>query len=177
MPLQRIVASPTRVQERLRACLMHMTMLAEARGFFFQTLIFEKLGVSDSILARVLFDTVVILAVFIPAVMVFAMFAIWWERKVAGHMQSRLGPNRVGPIGILQSLADGIKLLTKEDLLPKDADSLLFRLAPYLAFAPAFAAFLALPFGPEMTFEPRLNVRSEERRVGKECRCRWSRDM
>ena len=137
---------------------MHTTMLAEATGFFFQTLVFEQLGVSDSILARVIFDTVVILAVFIPAVMVFAMFAIWWERKVAGHMQSRLGPNRVGPIGILQSLADGIKLLTKEDLLPKDADPLLFRLAPYLAFAPAFAAFLALPFGPNLCFEPRLNV-------------------
>src|SRR5256886_9357642 len=137
---------------------MHMAMVGGPGGFFFQTLIFEKLGVADSLLARVLFDTVVILAVFIPAVMGFAMFAIWWERKVAGHMQSRLGPNRVGPIGILQSLADGIKLLTKEDLLPKDADALLFRLAPYLAFAPAFAAFLALPFGPNLCFEPRLNV-------------------
>src|SRR3954469_1293949 len=137
---------------------MHTMMVAQAQGFFFQSLIFDKLGVSDSILARVLFDTVVILAVFIPAVMVFAMFAIWWERKVAGHMQSRLGPNRVGPIGILQSLADGIKLLTKEDLLPKDADGVLFRLAPYLAFAPAFAAFLAIPFGPNLCFEPRLNV-------------------
>jgi NADH-quinone oxidoreductase subunit H len=73
-------------------------------------------------------------------------------------MQSRLGPNRVGPIGILQSLADGIKLILKEDLVPKDADWLLFRLAPYLAFAPAFAAFVALPFGPDFTFEPRLNV-------------------
>src|SRR5205809_167454 len=137
---------------------MHTTMLAEASGFFFQTLVFEKLGVPDSILARVIFDTVVILAVFIPAVMVFAMFAIWWERKVAGHMQSRLGPNRVGPIGILQSLADGVKLLFKEDLIPKDADSVLFRLAPYLAFAPVFAAFVAMPFGPEFTFEARLNV-------------------
>src|SRR5678816_1509506 len=86
------------------------------------------------------------------------MFSIWWERKVAGHMQSRLGPNRVGPIRLLQPLADGIKLILKEDLVPKDADWLLFRLAPYLAFAPAFAAFVALPFGPDFTFEPRLNV-------------------
>jgi NADH-quinone oxidoreductase subunit H len=132
--------------------------LAEAGVFFFQKLVFDALGFSDTILARLGFDVVVILAVFIPAVMVFAMFAIWWERKVAAHMQSRLGPNRVGPIGLLQSLADGIKLLTKEDLLPKDADGLLFRMAPYLAFAPAFAAFLALPFGPNLTFEPRLNV-------------------
>jgi NADH-quinone oxidoreductase subunit H len=135
-----------------------MMLLAADSGFSFQKLIFDTLGVSDSILARAIYSVAGILLVFIPAVMLFAMFAIWWERKVAGHMQSRLGPNRVGPIGILQSLADGIKLLTKEDLLPKDADALLFRMAPYLAFAPAFAAFLALPFGPNLCFEPRLNV-------------------
>src|SRR4051794_26698345 len=129
---------------------MHTTMLADAGSFFFQKLIFDALGVSDTILARVVFDVAVILAVFVPAVMVFAMFAIWWERKVAGHMQSRLRPDRVGPIGLLQSLADGIKLLTKEDLMPGSADGLLFKLAPYLAFAPAFAAFLAIPFAPNL---------------------------
>src|SRR4051794_35266532 len=100
----------------------------------------------------------VVAVVFTPGVLLFAMFAIWWERKVSGHMQSRLGPNRVGPIGILQSLADGIKLLTKEDLTPRDCDPVLFRLAPYLAFAPVFAAFLAIPFGPNLTFEPKLNA-------------------
>jgi NADH-quinone oxidoreductase subunit H len=86
------------------------------------------------------------------------MFAIWWERKIAGHIQCRPGPNRVGFFGLLQSLADGIKLLTKEDLRPKDSDGLLFRLAPYLAFAPVFAAFLALPFAPNLTYEPKLNA-------------------
>src|SRR5438477_1367769 len=136
-----------------------MLTIADASPFFFQKLVFAALEIANpSALQILIFDIVVILAVFVPAVMVFAMFAIWWERKVAGHMQSRLGPNRVGPIGILQSLADGIKLLTKEDLIPKDADALLFRLAAYLAFAPAFAAFLALPFGPNLCFEPRLNV-------------------
>src|SRR5208282_2052396 len=85
-------------------------------------------------------------------------FCIWWERKVAGHMQCRPGPNRVGPFGILQSVADGVKLLLKEDLIPRDADHFLFRMAPYLAFTPVFAAYLALPFGPNFTFEPGLNV-------------------
>lgn len=93
-----------------------------------------------------------------PCILLFAMFAIWWERKVAGHIQCRPGPNRVGIFGLLQSLADGIKLLTKEDLRPKDSDGLLFRLAPYLAFTPVFAAFLALPFAPNLTFEPKLNA-------------------
>lgn len=105
-----------------------------------------------------MYSAAIVGLVFTPGVLLFAMFAIWWERKVAGHIQSRLGPNRVGPIGILQSLADGIKLLGKEDLKPAEADSLLFRIAPYLAFAPAFAAFLALPYGPNFIFEPRLST-------------------
>ena len=97
-------------------------------------------------------------AVFLGVISVVAMFCIWWERKVAGHIQCRPGPNRVGPIGILQSLADGLKLLTKEDLVPPFGDRFLFRLAPYLAFAPAFAAFLALPFAPNLVAAPELNV-------------------
>jgi NADH-quinone oxidoreductase subunit H len=136
-----------------------MLTFADASPFFFQKLVFDALSIEKPDSLQVLaFDLAAIFVVFVPGVMLFAMFAIWWERKVAGHMQSRLGPNRVGPIGLLQSLADGIKLVTKEDLVPKDADKLMFRLAAYLAFAPAFAAFLALPFGPNLCFEPRLNV-------------------
>jgi len=74
-------------------------------------------------------------------------FAIWAERKVSGRIQDRLGPTRVGPYGLLQSLADGIKLISKEDFAPTDADRFLFRFAPYLAFCASFCGFLALPFG------------------------------
>ncbi len=79
-----------------------------------------------------------------------AFLYIWAERKVSARMQDRLGPTRVGPLGLLQSLADGIKLITKEDTTPDVADKFLFRLAPYLAFAASFTAFLALPFGKDL---------------------------
>jgi NADH-quinone oxidoreductase subunit H len=82
-----------------------------------------------------------------------AMYAIWWERKTAGHIQSRLGPMRVGGWhGWAQSLADGIKCIAKEDTIPDQADRPLFRLAPYLCFVPVVIAFLALPFGVYWVF-------------------------
>ncbi len=76
-----------------------------------------------------------------------ALAFIWLERKVAGRIQDRLGPTRVGgKFGWLQTLADGIKLIAKEDTMPKDADPLLFRLAPYISLTSAFAAYIVLPF-------------------------------
>ncbi|MBI3818630.1 MAG: NADH-quinone oxidoreductase subunit NuoH [Planctomycetes bacterium] len=76
---------------------------------------------------------------------VVAMFSIWLERRVAGRIQSRIGPNRVGPFGLLQSLADGVKLLLKEDIIPSGADRSLFILAPALVMASALGMFAALP--------------------------------
>jgi NADH-quinone oxidoreductase subunit H len=76
-----------------------------------------------------------------------AVFFIWLERKVCGRIQDRLGPTRVGgKFGWLQTIADGVKLLVKEDVIPASADHMLFRLGPYIAFCGSFAAFLALPF-------------------------------
>lgn len=83
----------------------------------------------------------------IHVVAVGALGFIWLERKVAGRIQDRLGPTRVGgKFGWLQTLADGIKLITKEDLMPQDADAMLFRIAPYISFCASFAAYIALPF-------------------------------
>lgn len=76
-----------------------------------------------------------------------AFMGIWAERKVSARMQDRLGPTRVGPAGLLQSLADGVKLIAKEDVAPQGSDTFLFKLAPYLAFCASFCGFLALPFG------------------------------
>jgi NADH-quinone oxidoreductase subunit H len=85
------------------------------------------------------------------ALMVSVMLMIWFERKVISDMQSRIGPNRAGPFGIAQTLADGIKLFFKEDLLPDQADRFVFKLAPYLTIIPAFLSFAIVPIGGEVT--------------------------
>ena len=72
---------------------------------------------------------------------------VWLERRVSGRMQARIGPNRVGPQGLLQFLADGIKLLAKEDVVPTSADKPVFLLAPLIVFMGAFAGFATLPLG------------------------------
>jgi NADH-quinone oxidoreductase subunit H len=82
---------------------------------------------------------------------VMTLFSIWWERRVVARMQHRIGPNRVGPQGLLQSLADGIKLALKEDIVPKAADKAVFILAPIISATPAFLAFAVMPFGPEVS--------------------------
>src|SRR5947209_6447035 len=84
----------------------------------------------------------------ITFMLVGAIFSVWLERKVAGRIQDRLGPTRVGgKFGWLQTLADGMKLLVKEDIIPAEADHFLFRLGPYIALTGSFLAFVALPYG------------------------------
>ncbi|MHB1444195.1 MAG: NADH-quinone oxidoreductase subunit NuoH [Acidimicrobiales bacterium] len=100
----------------------------------------------------------VALAVIIKVVLAFAfllvsvLMMIWFERKIISDMQNRVGPDRAGPWGILQSLADGTKLFFKEDLLPDRADKRIFRLVPFLSVVPAFLSFAIVPIGGTITF-------------------------
>ncbi len=87
-----------------------------------------------------------VLVVF-AAGLVATMLMVWFERKVVAGMQNRVGPNKAGPFGLLQTLADGIKLFFKEDIVPDRADRFVFRLAPFLAFVPAFLSFAIIPLG------------------------------
>jgi NADH-quinone oxidoreductase subunit H len=82
---------------------------------------------------------------------VITLLTIWAERRVVARMQQRSGPNRVGPFGLLQSLADGIKLFLKEDVRPRSADRIVYLLAPVLSTIPAFLAMSVIPFGPSVT--------------------------
>jgi NADH-quinone oxidoreductase subunit H len=91
-----------------------------------------------------------VLGVFVFLV-VMTLFSIVFERKVVGRMQNRIGPNRVGPWGILQSLADGVKLAFKEEIIPVLADKPVYFLAPILSAVPAFLAFSVIPFGPQVS--------------------------
>ncbi|MFH0914107.1 MAG: NADH-quinone oxidoreductase subunit NuoH [Chloroflexota bacterium] len=90
-----------------------------------------------------LFFTVVIIAVVLGVVMGF----IWLERRGMARMQARLGPNRVGPFGLLQPVADAVKVMLKEDIVPSGADKVVHTLAPMVAFVPALLVFAVVPFG------------------------------
>ena len=103
-----------------------------------------------------MFDTIVIpllkIAVLLNAVLVSVTFMVLLERKVIAWAQSRLGPMRVGPYGVLQAIADPIKLLIKEDIRPVRADPMLFTLAPILSLVPALVVFAVVPFGGDELF-------------------------
>jgi NADH-quinone oxidoreductase subunit H len=95
----------------------------------------------------VLFKVVVVFVV----ALIGTMLMVWFERKVVAFMQNRIGPDKAGPKGLLQTLADGTKLFFKEDLIPERADRFVFKLAPYLAFVPAFLVWSVIPLGGDFS--------------------------
>ena len=94
----------------------------------------------------------------VTAVAFWALYATYLERKVSAFMQARLGPMRVGKWGLLQPIADAIKLLTKEDLEPDKADHFIFRFAPYISVAAAFIVFAVIPFAPDWGVITDINI-------------------
>jgi len=93
----------------------------------------------------------------IPLLLLVPMF-IWWERRLLSWMQDRIGPNRVGPFGLLQAIADGVKLFFKEDITPASIDRLIYFVAPAIALFPAFALGGTLPWGPNRLLTPMADV-------------------
>lgn len=102
---------------------------------------------SHGVTLTVLLIVVIKVVVAFAALLVSVLLMIWFERKLISDMQNRIGPNRAGPFGILQTLADGIKLFFKEDLIPDSADRAVFKIAPYLSLIPAFLVFTIVPVG------------------------------
>src|SRR5437764_7618226 len=94
----------------------------------------------------------------ITLVAVWAAYATYLERKISAFMQARLGPMRVGPWGLLQPVADALKLLTKEDLRPDKADPYIFFFAPFISVAAAFIVFAVVPFGPDWGVITDINI-------------------
>lgn len=110
----------------------------------------DPLLIGDITLGDVLIVLIKVVLVFVVG-LVATMLMVWFERKVVAGMQNRIGPNKAGPFGILQTLADGIKLFFKEDLVPERADRFVFKLAPYLSFVPAFVVWAVIPLGGDFT--------------------------
>ncbi len=113
------------------------------------------IGLDPLLLGGITFGDVLIvllkvLVIFVVG-LVGTMLMVWFERKVISGMQNRIGPNKAGPFGILQTLADGIKLFFKEDLVPEQASRFVFKLAPYLAFVPAFLVWSVIPLGGDFS--------------------------
>ncbi|MDF1483965.1 NADH-quinone oxidoreductase subunit NuoH [Ramlibacter sp. H39-3-26] len=102
----------------------------------------------SAIVWPVVWSLIKIVCVLLPLMIAVAYLTLW-ERKLLGWIQVRHGPNRVGPFGLLQPIADAVKLLTKEIISPEPASKGLFRLGPIMAIMPALAAWVAIPFGPE----------------------------
>jgi NADH-quinone oxidoreductase subunit H len=104
---------------------------------------------ADQLIHQLLIPVLYIVAIVLPLIIAVAMF-VYWERKVIGWMHVRMGPNKIGPFGLLQAFADVVKLLIKEVILPTNANKFLYYLAPLLTLIPALAAWAVIPFSSKM---------------------------
>jgi NADH-quinone oxidoreductase subunit H len=116
-----------------------------------------KLGLSDETITF-FFWPLIQIGLVVTLVALWVAYATYLERKISAFMQARLGPMRVGPWGLLQPIADGLKLLTKEDFIPENADRWIFFFAPYIAVASAFIVFSVIPFGPDWAVIADVNI-------------------
>ena len=103
----------------------------------------------EQILNQVVWPIIYILCIVLPLVITVALY-VWWERKVLGWMHVRMGPNKIGPFGLLQAFADVTKLLIKEVILPSSANKALYYMAPLIALVPALAAWAVIPFNDKL---------------------------
>ena len=124
-----------------------MTALTIAQAAPGETITYLEDGVDFGDVILALVKAVVAFAVLLVAV----MLMVWFERKVVGRLQNRLGPTIAGPFGLFQTLADGIKLFFKEDLIPSRSDRFVFQLAPYLSLVPAFLTFIVVPIAGDFS--------------------------
>ena len=94
---------------------------------------------------QLIFWSIVKVGIILNGMLGLVSYMIFAERKIAGHMQARVGPYRIGPHGFLVWIADALKLMIKEDIIARQTDRLLFKLSPYVVFAGSFACWVALP--------------------------------
>ena len=119
--------------------------------------LFLKLGLGEETIRYFVWPLIQI-GLIVTLVALWVAYATYLERKISAFMQARLGPMRVGPWGLLQPIADGLKLLTKEDFIPDKADRWIFFFAPYIAVASAFIVFSVIPFGPDWAVIADVNI-------------------
>jgi len=101
---------------------------------------------NDTLLVTIIKGVVILVFLLVSV-----LFAIWFERRLVARFQQRVGPNWNGPFGLLQSLADAMKLLLKEDITVKAADKVIYLIAPIISVFCAFMVFAVIPFGPEVS--------------------------
>ena len=133
-----------------------MTFLLLAPVNFVNQLL-QWLGLGQQTIDHVVWPLIQI-GLVVTIVAVWVAYGTYLERKISAFIQARLGPMRVGPWGLLQPIADGLKLLTKEDFIPEKADRWIFFFAPYIAVAAAFIVFSVIPFGPDWAVIADVNI-------------------